>query len=82
MTQRLAEDELNFCCMYSFIRETNRWSQNKVASAMGVSPQTIRYWRDRKRTGKIRMCPKCKAPQPILEIKRRAKGKFYFVRIA
>ena len=79
---RLATDELGFCCMFSFIRETNRWSQTKVGEAMGVSANAIRYWRDKKRTGKLLMCPRCRDPlfQKHLELNRRASGNVYFVR--
>lgn len=77
---RLAIDELGFCCMYSFVRETNRWSQKKVAAAMGVSAHAIRYWRDKKLTGQITMCPNCRHPQTLLELNRRANGNVYFSR--
>lgn len=80
LLHRLATEELGFCCMFSFIRETNRWSQNKVAEAMGVTAPAIRYWRDKKRSGQLLMCPRCRAPQTQLELNRRADGKVYFRR--
>lgn len=80
LLHKLAQDELGFCCMYSFIRETNRWSQAKVATAMGVSSGAIRYWRDKKRNGQLVMCPRCRRPQTQLELNRRASGTVYFVR--
>ena len=81
LLHRLAVDELGFCCMFSFIRETNRWSQKKVAEAMGVSSPAIRYWRDKKRKGQLKMCPTCRAPQPTLELKKTNSGRYYFSRL-
>lgn len=80
LLHRLAIEELKFCCMYSFIRETNRFSQNKVAEAMGVSTAAIRYWREKKRNGALTQCPLCRRPQTQLELKKRASGISYFVR--
>lgn len=80
LLHRLAVDELGFCCMFSFIRETNRWSQKKVAEAMGVSSPAIRYWRDKKRKGQLKMYPRCRSPQTSLELNRTAAGTFRFVR--
>ena len=78
---RLATDELGFCCMFSFIRETNRWSQAKVSKAMGVSAQAIRYWRDKKINGQLIMCPSCRQPQTYLELKKTEQGRYYFKKI-
>lgn len=80
LMHKLAVDELGFCCLFSFLRETNRWSQKKVAEAMGVSDNTIRYWRDKKRQGQITMCPRCRRPQTQLELRSSTSGKFYFLR--
>ena len=78
MLHRLATEELKFCCMFSFIRETNRWSQAKVSQAMGVSSQAIRYWRDKKINGQLVMCSHCRNPQTHLELKKTESGRVYF----
>ena len=80
LTVTLAEDELGFCCMYTFLRETKRWSGHKVAEAMGISSKSIYYWRDKKSRGVVTCCPRCHLPQTQLELKKRASGTVYFVR--
>lgn len=77
---RLVTDELKFCCMYSFLRETKRYSMRKVAQAMGVNPQVISYWREKKFNGKVTKCPRCHLPQTQLQLKSTASGRPYFVR--
>ncbi len=76
----LATEELGFCCMYSFLREVQGISLRKVAEAMGVTPQAIRYWRDKKLLHKLNSCPHCHLPQTQLQLSRTTSGRVYFVR--
>ena len=81
LMQRLATEELGFCCIHSFLRETDRYSMSKVAGALGVSPHTVQYWRSKKLRREISRCPSCsRTPRKRLELKKRASGKYYFVR--
>lgn len=80
ITVRLVEDELNFCCMYSFLRETRRYSCRKVGFAMGVAPNTIMRWRNKKQRGQLTKCDKCAKPQPQLTIKKGLRNRVYFER--
>lgn len=76
----LVRDELGFCCPYSFLRECEGKSRNKIAEALGVDQGTVRYWHTKKFRGTLRRCENCKKPQPILTIKRRKSGQHYFER--
>ena len=79
--QQLATEELKFCCMYSFLRATKRWSRAKVAAAMGVHPSSIEHWEKRKFANKLKPCPKCHRPQRTqLRLTTRDDGTPYFVR--
>jgi len=80
MFVRLVEDELGFCCVYAFLKETKRYSGRKVALAMGVSSQVIRYWRDKKFHGEIIPCPQCPRPQTQLRLRKTKTGRIYFKR--
>jgi len=77
---RLVEDELGFCCIYSFLKETKRYSTNKIAKAMGVSANTVKYWRDKRFLQTIRPCPSCHLPQTQLRLRKTSGGRLYFVR--
>ncbi len=80
MFHQLVTDELRFCCIYSFLREIQHMSMQKVAIAMGVTHATIRYWRNKKFQGKIASCPRCPHPQTQLQLKKTNDGRIYFVR--
>lgn len=80
LMQRLVIDELRFCCINSFLREIKGRSRKKVAEALGVSPQTIRYWQGKKFNGELKACPNCSLPQTQLRLKKTADGRAYFVR--
>lgn len=77
---RLVEEELGFCCICSFLKETRRWSAHKVSEAMGLSANSITYWRSKKFYGKVKACPQCPLPQTQLLLKKTASGRAYFAR--
>lgn len=79
--QRLVKEELGFCCIEAFLREVHGNSARKVAQALGVSHQVVRYWRQQKYEGNISRCPKCGDPQPQLKLQRYATGRWYFKKI-
>ena len=76
----LVEDELKFCCPYSFLRETKNYSALGVGKALGMSGNTIRYWRTKKFNGQVVACSSCRLPQPTLQLRKKNK-RHYFKRI-
>lgn len=77
---RLVEEELGFCCVYSFLKETSRYSMHKIAQAMGVSTNTVRYWREKKFREQVVSCPLCPHPRIQLQLNQTSDGRVYFVR--
>lgn len=46
---RTLVESMGFCCPYAFIRAVRGRSHPQVASRLGVSPETIKYWRKKVR---------------------------------
>lgn len=82
LVHTLVVDELGFCCIYSFLRETKKYSAKKVSEALGVTPWTIGYWRAKKIRKIISPCQDCRQTHISLECRTSSYGKPYFVRFA
>ena len=80
--QHLVEEELGFCCFYSFCRATKKYSIRRVAAALGVTPPTLKIWVDRVIRKEIMACPFCGGEQPHVVLRENpyVKGGYYFQR--
>lgn len=78
--QQLAIEELEFCCMYSFINSAQHHSARKVARALGVSRAAVRYWSDRVYSGKLMPCSSCRLVSIPLPLRQTTSGRIYVPR--
>lgn len=80
LMHRLCTEELGYCCVKSFLKESKRFSGRKVAAALGVNCSAVYYWRNKLASGEIPNCDHCRLPQKPLELRLTASGRAYFAR--
>lgn len=80
LMQTLVED-LGHCCIWNFMRAARPYSARKLSLALGVHPNTVKYWRDKYLIKEIRPCrPACRHLDTQIELSRTASGRIYFAR--
>lgn len=81
LMKTLIVDELDFCCIWNFMRETKSLSARKIAQALGVHPTTVQYWREKFIRREIKPCSTdCRHLHKPCEFRMTDGGKPYFVR--
>lgn len=80
LIKRLVTEELGFCCLYSFLKETKKYSGRSVAAALGVTPGGLYAHINRYKSREYKPCPNCRYPQTQLELSYSVSGRPYFVR--
>lgn len=75
--EAIAVEELGYCCIKRFTKESKHISTRKLGAAIGVSNSAIQYWRDKYELGQLDSCPNCRLPrfQIRLELRSLASGR-------